>query len=63
MCKERIHTELFKNQCKNSHFVVTLFENEIAVVLDHDLARETQADTRAVRLGCVEWDEDFVDLP
>ena len=61
--KHTKNIQSLKHHHENCHFLITLFKNEIAVVLDHDLAREAQADAGAVGFGGVEWNKDLVDLP
>ena len=51
-----------KQQSENSQATVALFKDEIAVMPHHDLFRQTQADTRSVRFGGVERNEDFLRL-
>ena len=43
--------------------MVALFEAEVAVVAQHDLAREAQTDARAVGLGGIERQKNVLDLP
>ena len=53
---------LFKYQSENRHLIVALLEAKVAVVLDHDLAREAQAYAGAIGLGGVERHKDLFDL-
>ena len=53
---------LFEHYPKNRLLVIALYEAKVAVVFDHDLAGEAEADAGAVGFGGVERDKDLVDL-
>lgn len=60
--KKKHKLQSLKQQSENRQAAIALFKDEVAVMSNHDLFRQTQAYARSIRFGGVERNEDFLGL-